>query len=421
MSSSALKAAVTGQVATPPKTIFTYLDDPRVKTGIAAVAGKFLQADRMLRLCVNAVKKTPRLLECDPQTVLGAMMASAALGLEPNTVQQQAFLIPYKRRANINGRWVDVYDCQFQVGARGFVTLAYRSPQIKRLFAETRHENDLFEHMQGSQTFLRYSKAMSNRGAALGSFCHVMLEGGEETMCVLPMEEIEKIRGRSETYRALLRNIESAENAKERARAEGALAETPWVMWFDDMAAKSAIKKHAKQLPLATGDAMAVAAELDSGSDVGNLNLRAMTDVDTVRAVVGDGMDAPQLENDPSEVIDQVSGEVFGTREREEAQRSAAPPPPPVTQAAATRGRRAAGPAPAPATTKEPEQKAAEDAAPDGAADTDESAKAFAEYVARVNGAQSLTEAEMVADEAEQKLGPDVANRIRQATGLEPK
>ena len=411
MSSSALKAAVTGQVAAPPKTIFTYLDDPRVKTGIAAVAGKFLQADRMLRLCVNAVKKTPRLLECDPQTVLGAMMASAALGLEPNTVQQQAFLIPYKRRANIKGKWVDVYDCQFQIGARGFVTLAYRSPQIKSLFAEAVHEGDVFEHMQGSETFLRYAKAMKGRGDPIGSFCHVRMDGGAETMCLLPLEEVLKIRSKSETYRSLLRNIESAENAKDRARAEASLAETPWVMWFDDMAAKSAIKKHAKQLPLATGDAMAVAAELDSGSEVGNLNLRAMTDVDTVRAVVGDGMDAPQLENDPSEVIDQVSGEVFGTREREEAQ--AAPPPPPVTQAAPARGRRAAPPAPA--STRAEETEKVEPAA------TAEVADPFSDYVARVNGAQSLTEAEMIADEAEQQHGPDFAARIRQATGLEPK
>lgn len=317
MSSTALKAAVTGQVASAPKTIFNYLDDPRVKTGIAAVAGKFLTADRMLRLCVNAVKKTPKLMECDPQTVLGAMMASAALGLEPNTVQQQAFLIPYKRRANINGKWGDVYDCQFQVGARGFVTLAYRSPQIKRLFAEAVHEGDLFEHMQGSQNFLRYAKTLKDRGTLIGSFCHVSLESGEETMCLLPLDEILKIRQRSETYRALLRNIESAENDKERKRAELSLAETPWVMWEDDMAAKSAIKKHAKQLPLATGDALSAAAELDNSGEAGAVNLRAMTDVEVVRSVVGDGMEAPQLENEPSETIE-TSGETFGTRERAE-------------------------------------------------------------------------------------------------------
>ncbi|MBP8177484.1 MAG: hypothetical protein KAX77_06910, partial [Xanthomonadales bacterium] len=75
-----LRAAATGQVAPAPKTIYEYLEDPRVKQGIAAVAGKFLTPDRMLRLCVMAVKKTPKLAACDPTTVLGAMMTSAALG-----------------------------------------------------------------------------------------------------------------------------------------------------------------------------------------------------------------------------------------------------------------------------------------------------------------------------------------------------
>ena len=98
MTAAGLKAVATGQVQTRPRTILDYLDDKRVHAGIAAVAGKFMSADRMLRLCVNAVKKAPKLAECDPQTVLGAMMTSAALGLEPNTVQQQAFLIPYNTK-----------------------------------------------------------------------------------------------------------------------------------------------------------------------------------------------------------------------------------------------------------------------------------------------------------------------------------
>ncbi len=106
-----------------PPTIFDFLEHAEVKKGIAAVAGKYLTADRMLRLCVNAVKKTPRLAECDPKSVLGAMMTSAALGLEPNTVQQQAFLIPYKKRVKVGDNWIDTYDCQFQIGYRGLSPL----------------------------------------------------------------------------------------------------------------------------------------------------------------------------------------------------------------------------------------------------------------------------------------------------------
>lgn len=325
MSSSALKAVATGQTARS-KTIIHYLSEPRVASGIGAVAGKFLTADRMLRLCINAVKRTPKLAECDPQTVLGAMMMSAALGLEPNTVQQQAFLIPYKKRAQIGGKWVDVYECQFQIGARGFITLGYRSPHVQSMIAGAIHENDHWKQMDGSQSFLEHSINLRGRGELIGSFSHVKLTSGREVACVLPLDEIWKIRDKSETYRALVRNVETASDAKERRKAEEKLAETPWVMWLDDMASKSATKKHAKQLPIAANDALSVAASLDDKSEAGIIDMAAMANVDAVREVVDNGAEPPALEDIPPQTLD-VGTETFGTRERATVHQGAGDPP----------------------------------------------------------------------------------------------
>lgn len=372
MSSSALKAVATGQTA-KSKTILDYLNEPRVASGIGAVAGKFLTADRMLRLCINAVKRTPKLAECDPQTVLGAMMMSAALGLEPNTVQQQAFLIPYKKRAQIGGKWVDVYECQFQIGARGFITLGYRSPHVQSMIAGAIHEHDHWKQMDGSQSFLEHSINLRGRGELIGSFSHVKLTSGREVACVLPLDEIWKIRDKSETYRALVRNVESASDAKEKRRAEEKLAETPWVMWLDDMASKSATKKHAKQLPIAANDALSVAASFDDKSESGIIDMAAMTDVDAVRDVVDNGAEPPALQDIPPQTLD-VGTETFGTRERAPVQQAAAdaqpgeqkaPPPDQgwepsaeeqaairareVAEAAAEQQRPAQAPAPSPA------------------------------------------------------------------------
>ena len=304
MSSAALKAVATDQVKRREKTIFDYLDDARVKDGLAAVAGRFLSPDRLLRLCINAVKKNPLLLKCDPQTVLGGMMTTAALGLEPNTIQQLAFLIPYANNRRVGNEWKKVYECQFQVGARGFVALAYRSPRVKTLRAEAIHDGDLFDHMMGSEEFLKFSKALKDRGELIGAFCHVHLADDFETACVLPLDEIHKIRSKSETWRTLTRAVENAENDKERAKALSKLQETPWFMWEDDMAAKSAIKKHAKQLPIASSDLLMVASDLDSRGEASTLDLKSMVDPDAVRAVVGGEMDAPALEHQPGETLE---------------------------------------------------------------------------------------------------------------------
>lgn len=337
---TALRAVATSQGENKQQGILALLENPKVAKGMAAVAGKYLQPDKMLRLCINAVHKTPDLLKCDPKTVLGAMMASAALDLEPNTVQQQAFLIPYARNKKVGDEWVKVYDCQFQIGARGFRTLAYRSPLIKSLEAEAIRKGDHWKHRVGSQAFLEFEKALTDRGELIGAFSYARLADGLEIACVLPLEEILKIRGRSETYRSLTAAIEKAQSEKDRARAEAKLAETPWVMWLDDMAAKSATKKHAKQLPLDAAPQLAVAAGLDDRADTGELNLGALTDPDLVREVRDGVTEAPAALSDDRDDQADRSMEAFGATQRREPEPATAPTPAP----AAEKGTRRAAP-----------------------------------------------------------------------------
>lgn len=328
MTTEQLRAVAT-QTAPRAKTILDYLDDSRVKNGLVAVATKYLTAERVLRLSNNAVRKTPKLLQCDPQTVLGAIMTSTALGLEPNTLLQQAFLIPYKRwMKNAQGKFVAVMECQFQIGYRGFVTLGYRSPHIKQIQFEAIHKGDLFESEQGSKTFLRYAKALDQRGDLIGSFSHVILANGLESACVLPLAEVHKIRSRSETYRTLTAAVEAAKNEAELAKAQQKLADTPWVLWLDDMAAKSAIKKHAKGLPIATQDAILAAADIDTAGDLGQANLRAMADPDLVRTIIEGEEEVPQLENEPAPnaefIADLERGEVAAVQQQSEAKQDQA-------------------------------------------------------------------------------------------------
>lgn len=286
--------------------IFRLLDNPRFEKAIGAVANQFFTPDRFLRLAINSIKKTPLLMQCDPDSVLGAFMASAALGLEPNTVQQQAFLIPYKKSRKVNGQWVETYDCQFQIGYRGFITLAHRSPHVSSIQAQAIHENDLFDHMMGSESFLRFRVNLKDRGSVIGAFCHTKMESGIELATVLPLEEIYKIRSRSETYNTLMRNVESAQTSKDREKAQKKLDETPWVMWEDDMFAKSAVKKHAKQLPITPGDAMSAAVVLDDRSESATIDLKAMSNVDVARSVIEDGEEPPALEHMEAETVQQT-------------------------------------------------------------------------------------------------------------------
>lgn len=301
---AALKATAQAPAERKPKTIFDFLTDDKVKTAIAAVAGQYMTPDRFLRLAINAVKKTPRLLECDPQTVLGSFMASAALALEPNTPMGQAYLIPYGKRGKnpTSGQWEVIgYECQFQIGYRGFITLGHRSPNILTFEGEAIHAGDHFDHLKGSRAFLEYRKALKDRGELLGAYSFTKFDGGGEAATVLGIDELHKIRSKSETYQALIRGVDKAEAGYKKQKAQEKLDETPWVMWEDDMAAKSAIKKHAKQLPLEPGDPLRAAQALDAESDDGRtIDMAEMTDVDRLREVMRDGEMAPQDEGSSS-------------------------------------------------------------------------------------------------------------------------
>jgi recombination protein RecT len=298
--------------------IFSYLtDNKKVAAALAAVASKHLQTDRCLRLAVQAVKDTPRLMECDPLSVLGAFMTSAALGLQPNTIFKHAFLIPFQKWSKDDqDRWVSHYECQFLIGAQGYRVLAHRSPYIANMQSEAIHKGDIFKHQMGSESFLRYEKSLEARAELIGSFCFTKLTSGEEMATVLTKDEILKLRANSEAYSSLVKKLDELgpnAPARDRQKAAEALAGTPWVKWEDTMAANSATKRHARQLPLEPDDQFTTATVLDGAGD-----LRTMTDPDMVREVMTTGAATlagaeeegedpspqfPAVQNDPSPTL----------------------------------------------------------------------------------------------------------------------
>jgi len=95
---------------------------------------------------MNAVKKQPKLLDCDPKTLFGAILLSAELGLKPNTPEGFAYIIPYGKEA------------QFQIGYKGLIEIAYRSPMVKAIKGITVYENEFYqEHEDNTYSHIAYT------------------------------------------------------------------------------------------------------------------------------------------------------------------------------------------------------------------------------------------------------------------------
>lgn len=194
----------------------------RMAPEIEKVLPKHIKSDHLLRVAMTEIRKNPKLLECSSQSLLGALMLAAQLGLEPG-ILGHAYLIPYY---NSKTRSTEV---QFQIGYKGFIDLVRRSGELQTLDVHEVCRNDVFEYEYGLAPRLVHRPALENRGEPYCYYAIAKLKDGGFSYLVMSVQDIEKFRKRSKTPDS-----------------------GPWVTDYDAMAKKTVIKQLAKYLPLST-------------------------------------------------------------------------------------------------------------------------------------------------------------------------
>jgi recombination protein RecT len=124
------------------------------KQQFADALPKYLDPERFARVGVRAIAENSLLLKCDANSLVGALMEAAILGVEPNSVLGEAYLIPYwNNKAN---RGKGGYEAQLQVGYQGLIKLCRNSGQVRDIEAQPVHEFDVFDYQRGSNTYLHH-------------------------------------------------------------------------------------------------------------------------------------------------------------------------------------------------------------------------------------------------------------------------
>ena len=85
------------------------------------------RAAKFVTAITSAVSNNPALQECDASTILSAGLLGEGLNLSPSPQLGQYYLVPFND--NKNGRKV----AQFQLGYKGYIQLALRSGQYRKL------------------------------------------------------------------------------------------------------------------------------------------------------------------------------------------------------------------------------------------------------------------------------------------------
>ena len=123
-------------------------------------------------------------------------------------------------------------ECQFQLGYKGLITLAYRNSDIQTIQAQTVHENDEFIFEYGLNPKLIHRPASTDRGEPVYFYgLFKTIKGGYGYSC-MSKEEMEVFAQRySKAYTK---------------------TQSPWNTNFEAMAKKTVIKQALKYAPIST-------------------------------------------------------------------------------------------------------------------------------------------------------------------------
>jgi recombination protein RecT len=116
-----------------------------------AALPKHVTPDRMMRVALNAIRKNPKLLDCNAASLFGAITEAATYGWEIGGILGHAYLVPYGQ------------ECVLIPGYKGLVDLCRRSGQISTISCEVVHEGDTFNYFLGDDPKINHKPNDSDR------------------------------------------------------------------------------------------------------------------------------------------------------------------------------------------------------------------------------------------------------------------
>lgn len=225
--------------------------DPRIETvrgllirmvpELRKALPRHMDPERMARLALTAIRKSPELLACTADSLMASVMQAAQLGFEIDNVLGHAYLVPF------NDRRRGVKEATLLPGYKGLILLARRSKQIDTIEGKPVFEADEFDFEYGTKSFLRHRPSPSeDRGRLVYAWAMTWFRGASHPQFdVLSRADIEARRSRS------------------RQRDSG-----PWSTDYAAMALKTAFRAHAKIWPLTAIERAIVEAEDMIDADV---------------------------------------------------------------------------------------------------------------------------------------------------------
>lgn len=186
--------------ATGVKGLSQFLNSDSVKSKFTEILGQ--KGVGFISSVLSVVNSNPMLQKADQNSVYTASLLAASLDLPINSNLGLAYIVPYKQKQP-DGTYKDV--AQFQLGYRGFKTLAQRSGQFLKMNDTDVKEGELlnFDRMTGEMKFewIQDSKERLAK-KTIGYLSYFKLLNGFESYYYMTTEEVEAhAKKYSQTYK----------------------------------------------------------------------------------------------------------------------------------------------------------------------------------------------------------------------------
>lgn len=262
----------------------------------ALPTGEAVQYVRDALTCLRTIDKLDR---CEPQSVLGALMTCAQLGLRPG-VLGHAWPLPFWDGRNRR------FAAQLVIGYQGYIHLGYQSERVASIRASVIREEDTWEWDEGSDDppVHRRPKLGTDRGPVVGFYSRVATTTGGLLVFLMDAEEMRQWRDRH------------APRGKPRAEGEPGPIVGPWGKPEDSddyigMALKTTIRRVAKHMPKSAQFAAADRVDGTVRVDVSALSEPEVVSDDPTRTPA-EGIVLPGPERDPVLAADPTTDPGWG-------------------------------------------------------------------------------------------------------------
>ena len=161
-----------------------FLQTKNMQAQLRRALPKVVTPERLARIVLTQVRANPDLMLCTQESMLGAVMECAQLGLEPG-VLGQAWIIPDGQTANL------------VVGYQGMCQLAFRSSLVKSITARVVMDGDDVLFDLGAERPSHIMRMEPTEDGMTHAYALVQTTSGGLLWDVMTRAEIDRIRARS--------------------------------------------------------------------------------------------------------------------------------------------------------------------------------------------------------------------------------